>query len=162
MKKSVLFLFTLLLVSALCLAFAGCAGAPVATAGGDEAAIKAVFDKYVSTLVHNDADGWMALWDEGGVQLPPNEPMFVGKAAIREANYEGIKTRAAKMEMFINTQEVIVFGNGFAMARGVYGWKVMPADGPSMDYDGKFMTIFKKEEDGSWKIFRDCFNSNRT
>jgi uncharacterized protein (TIGR02246 family) len=159
-RKGRLSLILAVLVSALCLV--ACASDPPAAKSGDEAAIKAVFDKYVSTLVSKDADGWMALWDEGGVQLPPNESMHVGKAAISEANYDGIKLNPAKMEMFINTQEVIVFGDGYAVARGVYGWKMTPPDGGAgMDYDGKFMTIFKKQADGSWKIFRDCFNSNR-
>lgn len=160
MSKGRLSIIIALLVPVLCLA--GCASDPPAAQGGDEAAIKAVFERYVSTLVHNDADGWMALWDEGGVQLPPNESMHVGKAAIRDANYDGIKMNTAKMEMFIDTQEVLVFKDGYAVARGVYGWKMTPLDGGAvMDYDGKFMTIFRKQADGSWRIFRDCFNSNR-
>lgn len=26
------------------------------------------------------------------------------------------------------------------------------------DRIGKYLTVFRKQADGSWKIFRDCFN----
>jgi ketosteroid isomerase-like protein len=26
--------------------------------------------------------------------------------------------------------------------------------------DGKYLTIYKKQADGSWKISHDCYNSN--
>ena len=93
---------------------AGCVGAPAAVTEEDRQSISAIFAQYIRTLETYDAEGWMALWDENGVQLPPNAPMFVGKDAIRAANY-----------------------------------------------DGKFMTLFHKQSDGRWLIFRDCFNSNR-
>ena len=28
--------------------------------------------------------------------------------------------------------------------------------------DGKYLTIFKRQPDGSWKAYRDCFNSNNS
>jgi ketosteroid isomerase-like protein len=34
------------------------------------------------------------------------------------------------------------------------------AGGPESLFDGKFLTVFKRQPDGSWKIYRDCFNSN--
>ena len=32
--------------------------------------------------------------------------------------------------------------------------------GEKMAGAGKFLTIFQKQDDGSWKIARDCFNGN--
>jgi ketosteroid isomerase-like protein len=32
--------------------------------------------------------------------------------------------------------------------------------GGELKGDGKYETIFKRQADGTWKIFRDCFNSN--
>jgi ketosteroid isomerase-like protein len=34
------------------------------------------------------------------------------------------------------------------------------AGGPEAAINGKYLTVFKKQSDGSWKIYRDCFNSN--
>lgn len=157
--KTSLLLLTFVLAFAI---LAGCAGAPAASTEDDMQAISAIFDQYIRTLETYDAEGWMALWDENGVQLPPNSPMFVGKDAIRAGNYDGIKDSSGVFNMSITIQEYINFGTGYSMARGVYGWKWSPKDGSAAsDYDGKFMTLFHKQSDGSWRIFRDCFNSNR-
>jgi ketosteroid isomerase-like protein len=32
--------------------------------------------------------------------------------------------------------------------------------GDSSIMDGKFMSVLKKQSDGRWLLFRDCFNSN--
>ncbi|HET7838704.1 MAG TPA: nuclear transport factor 2 family protein [Rectinemataceae bacterium] len=125
-----------------------------------EAAIRANFDRYSSTLMAGDAEGWLALWDEDGVQLPPNEGMHMGKAEIRNLAVVRIPSRPANaFSMKIDTQEVKVEG-GLAFARGVYSWSARPKDSGPLSYDGKFLTVFRKQADGSWKIFRDCFNSN--
>ena len=34
------------------------------------------------------------------------------------------------------------------------------ATGETAHVDGKFLTVLKQQDDGSWRIFRDCFNSN--
>lgn len=48
-----------------------------------------------------------------------------------------------------------------AFARGTYSVKRTPvAGGETVETDGKYMTIFKRQADGSWKIYRDIFNSN--
>ena len=61
---------------------------------GEAAVIRAVFERYAACVGCYDADGWMALWDEEGVQLPPNCPMRVGKSAILAANYDAKIGRA--------------------------------------------------------------------
>lgn len=128
---------------------------------GEEAAIRAVFDRYVSTIVAHDGEGWMALWDEEGVQLAPNQPMHVGKKEIRAANFDFFNDRSRSWVFDINTQEVVVFPEGHAYARGLFSYTATPEDGGvPLVMDGKFMTIFKKQANGQWLLHRDCFNSN--
>lgn len=151
-----------LILALALIALAGCATMTPADRSKDEAAIRAAFDTYVSTLVNYDADAWMALWDENGVQLPPDAPMLVGKAEIKKGNYDGIKDTSGVFAMSITTQEVIVFqAEGFGYARGVYTWSFTPkTNDPAITYDGKFSTLFRKQADGTWRLYRDCFNSN--
>ena len=48
-----------------------------------------------------------------------------------------------------------------AVARGTYAATVTPKDGSEEIFiDGKYMTLLKRQPDGSWKIFRDIYNSN--
>ncbi|MBE3064794.1 MAG: hypothetical protein IMZ69_07215, partial [Spirochaetes bacterium] len=60
----------------------------------------------------------------------------------------------------IDALEIIVTGP-WAYSRGVYTQDLKnKSSGQVVHVDGKFLTIFKLQQDSSWKIFRDCFNSN--
>jgi len=46
-----------------------------------------------------------------------------------------------------------------AYSHGLYGFSMTPkAGGDTTKVTGKFLTIFQKQADGSWKIAIDCFN----
>lgn len=43
----------------------------------------------------------------------------------------------------------------------VYSFTFLPEDGSEpILVDGKYMSIFQKQSDGSWKLYQDIFNSN--
>lgn len=43
----------------------------------------------------------------------------------------------------------------------VYSFTFLPEDGSKpILVDGKYMSIFQKQSDGSWKLYQDIFNSN--
>ena len=82
-----------------------------------------------------------------------------GRAAIEEAVRAG--HGALEFEEFtINNEELEVFG-GFGLARGNYSYVMTPkAGGQTVAFEGKYLTIFRRQPDGSWKVYRDCFNAN--
>jgi ketosteroid isomerase-like protein len=50
----------------------------------------------------------------------------------------------------------------WTFARGMYSATLVPkAGGAQIPIDGKFLTILARQPDGSWKIWRDIFNSNQ-
>ncbi|MFN2134429.1 MAG: YybH family protein [Candidatus Promineifilaceae bacterium] len=121
--------------------------------------IEAFWDEYVAANVTGDAERWIALWDENGVQMPPNSPFVDGMENIL-ARKEAGNEKWITDEMTISNQEVEVAG-GWAFVRGVYDAKMTPkAGGESTFVDGKYMSILKQQPDGSWKLYRDIFNSN--
>ncbi len=123
------------------------------------AAINGVWSRYTSSLNSGDIDGWMSLWVDSGVQMPPNEPPVIGKEAIRARN-KGVLDRFA-FSMTITNHEVGV-GGDWAFARGTFAATLTPkAGGAAVSIDGKYMTILARQPDGSWKIHRDIFNSNK-
>jgi ketosteroid isomerase-like protein len=65
----------------------------------------------------------------------------------------GTAERFAKppASMEINSEEVVVTGD-WAFSRG--NFTVNNA------LEGKFLTIFRRQDDGSWRIYRDAFNFN--
>jgi ketosteroid isomerase-like protein len=63
-------------------------------------------------------------------------------------------------EFEIFTEEVQTAGD-WAYARGNYTALLdMKESGDQVPLDGKFLTIFEQQSDGSWLIHRDIFNSN--
>lgn len=122
----------------------------------DEAAIMAVWDTYETARVAGDADGWLALWDEDGIQMPPGTPAR-GKGVL----VVGVPKAFAAMPasaMEIAPEEIVIMGD-WAFSRGNYT-AALTSQGNAVNVDGKFMTIFRRQDDGSWKIYRDIFNSN--
>jgi uncharacterized protein (TIGR02246 family) len=139
-------------------------GSETLDTAADETAIRHIFEIYSRSWETGDAEAWMALWDEEGVQLPYYEPMHIGKPAIREANFAGIvANKEMTAHLPIVTQEVKVFpAEGYGFARGLYHMDFTPktAGAKTASFDGKFLTVFRREANGSWKILRDCFNLN--
>lgn len=122
-------------------------------------AVSALWDEYEASLSAGDVDRWVELWTEEGIQLPPGEPAVVGKEAIRARNKAAL-TDLFDIEMSITNEEVQV-GGEWAVARGVYTATLTPkAGGDDVLVNGKYMTLLQRQADGSWKIYRDIFNSN--
>lgn len=120
--------------------------------------IEDVWREYSASLNAGDLNRWMSLWTEGGIQMPPGEPPLVGKNEIRARN-EAVLDQF-EFDISIANHEVETVGD-WAYSRGVYQATLTPKrGGQSIDVDGKYMTILKKQPDGSWKIHRDVFNSN--
>lgn len=140
-------------------ALAACSTMPKGSPEAFERAVKATWDSYGATLLAGDVDGWIALWDEGGVQLPPNAAMNVGIPAIKKSMSATLA--AMKFEKFAIGVSGTFVDHEYGFVYGNYTYTLVPkAGGAQILGDGKYETIFKRQADGSWKIFRDCFNSN--
>jgi uncharacterized protein (TIGR02246 family) len=124
----------------------------------DIAAIKEKLKQYAVTINAGDFDRWISLWTDNGVQMPPNTPARIGKEKIWAEMKPAFDQYIIKMT--INNEETRVSGN-LGFARGTYTESLIPKTGGETEkYDGKYLTIFEKQADGSWKVARDCFNSN--
>lgn len=124
----------------------------------DTAAINAIWTEYETSYSSGDIDAWVSLWTADGVQMPPNESPISGKDRIRDRNSAVLDKFTFDMEI---TNEEVGVARDFAYSRGVFSATVTPkGGGQPIAVDGKFMTILKRQPDGSWKIHRDIFNSN--
>lgn len=123
------------------------------------AAVKDIYSEYAASLSSGDLDRWISLWTDDGVQMPPGFPSRTGKQRIRAAVEATLDQFTFDMEI-PPSEEVRVAGD-WAFARGDYSATLTPSQGDdAIDIDGKYLTIFQKQADGSWKIHRDVFNSN--
>ena len=150
--------FTIAIVVGLILLLAGGNMPWTASAQSDVAAINKIWELYTEGVNRGNVDLWSSLWDEKGIQMPPDAPANVGKAQIRSA--VASRWPQLNIRIAITSEETWVAGN-LAFSRGTFTRSVTPkAGGNTAVFDGKYLTVLKRQADGSWKIFRDIFNSN--
>ncbi|PRY81521.1 YybH family protein [Marivita geojedonensis] len=114
----------------------------------DEEAILGIWSTYTEARVDGDAETWLSLWDKEGIRMPPGVPAvdyqtFAPGTAKRFAN--------PPKSMDINSEEIVI-ADEWAYSRGTF--TVNDA------VEGKFLTIFRRQDDGSWRIYRDSFSMN--
>lgn len=130
--------------------------AGTARAADDEAAIGALWEAFSAATVAGDAEAWLALWDDEAIQMPPGEPAR-DKAELAATAPEIFAAYPVKA-MASKPEETVVDGD-WAYSRGSFDM-VQVMQGKDVRLTGKFLTVLKRQDDGSWKIYRDMFNSN--
>ena len=88
--------------------------------------------------------------------MPPGRPA-VGKDFLDDVVPKAF-TPGSVLTMNIYPEEITVAGD-WAYSRGTYNSDRV-VEGEEVRIEGKFLTILKRQSDGSWKIYRDCFNSS--
>jgi uncharacterized protein (TIGR02246 family) len=124
-----------------------------------ETAVALITDRYAATVLQGDAEGCMALWDDAATQMPPDSPMVKGKDAIRDG-FRGSFQRVT-YERFDIHQKEMQHAGGFGFALGNYTYAFSRrGNAEKATREGKYLTIYRRQSDGSWKIYVDCFNLN--
>ncbi len=118
----------------------------------DKAAIRALWESYAAHRVAGDTDQWLGLWDENGIQMPPGMPARSIESLRPKLPDAWAASPRDAMEI---APEEIVVTDGWAYTRGTY-----TADAADSHFEGKFMTILRRQNDGTWRIYRDIFNPN--
>jgi len=122
----------------------------------DVAAIKASTDEYIQAWSSADWVTLTALYTEDAIVMPPNESMVQGRDEIQALN------EAFPVPLEANLTIVEIDGRGdLAYVRGTYSYTVQPEGAPEPIRDtGKYLEIRRKQEDGSWPIAIDIWNSD--
>jgi uncharacterized protein (TIGR02246 family) len=124
----------------------------------DIAAIEDVMNQYAVTVNAGDLELWLSLMTDDTIKMPPDAPAIFGKEDLR-ASMQPLFD-AFTLEMALYPEEAQVEGN-LGFARGTFTFLITPkAGGEPIYMDGKYLTILKRQADGSWKISHDCYNSN--
>ncbi len=92
------------------------------------------------------------------VIMMPNEPAWVGLEKVH-AGLVGFLTQATLKDVTMKTENVMVSGD-MAVETGSFEWTVQMKGGKPTHDKGKYLTVWKQQADGSWKIVRDINNSD--
>ncbi len=136
------------------------AGASCASAGRPEdvrARILQLDADWSEAAQTRDVDRVVSYWADDATVLPPGSPAIVGKAAIREFVARSFDNPSFRISW--KTNDVVVSPGGeFAYGIGTNRVNVTAPDGTPVTVDGKAVTIWRREKDGSWKCVVDIWN----
>lgn len=123
-----------------------------------EEAVTALLAKYNEALNASSTEAVMPLYAEDGVFMPPYSQSAVGSAAVREA-YDAVFS-AITLNVKFTIAEIVGLGDGWAFARtNSAGTTTEHATGNKSAEGNQELFIFKRDEEGAWKIARYSFSS---
>jgi len=109
-------------------------------------------------MLSHDPDWYMELWHSDGIRLPSDGPIVVGKEAIRTATKEDF-SRVEILRCDVFPKETQLTSDTTAFSWGKYILEYARREGgEETKMEGIFMTVLIKDSDGSWKMYRDCYN----
>ncbi len=115
--------------------------------------------KWSAAAGAKDVDKTVSYYSEDAVVMPPNAPSATTKEAIRSAWKEMLTSPGAAISWKTTKVEVAKSGD-LAYVSGTYEETMTDASGKPVKDHGKYVEIFKKQADGTWKVVADIWNSD--
>ena len=134
-------------------------------AQNDDMAQKKVYfdqmnDKFGKALIDGDYNTIAGFYTDDAVSLPSYEPMWRGKNAILEGNKKDFES-GMKFRSFIGKTTDVFSSGDITCEVGTYELSfTSPNMTTEMKDHGKYMNIWQKQSDGSWKLRADTWNSD--
>jgi len=150
MKKTMSVLAALLVLTA-----SGCARKVNIEA--ERAAILAVDRELLEAVKAKDVDRFLSTYTDDVWVLPPNAPITTDKKLIREL-WSGLFANSTLTWQVTRTEESSAGDLGYTI--GLYEVTTNGPDGKPVTERGKYVGLWKKQPNGTWKQPVDIWNSN--
>jgi uncharacterized protein (TIGR02246 family) len=99
-----------------------------------------------------------AFYAPDAVLLPPNHPIVEGRSNI-QAFLQGLMDSGLSSIRLETTR--IASDGALAYGRGRYTLSLAPAAAAPVEDVGKYVVVYRRQPDGSWRAVADIFNSDR-
>jgi uncharacterized protein (TIGR02246 family) len=124
---------------------------------GDEADIRGVVATYNDALNGGKTPMVMPLYDEDGIFMAPYSPSCIGKTAVQQA-YDKVFAELT-FHVTFNIAEVVQVSPTWAFVRtNSAGTTEHAPSGKTLVEANQELFIFKKGDDGQWRIARYSFS----
>ena len=135
------------------------AGAPSAA---EVAAVQASIDSslalFMDAMKRGDSRAAASIFADDAIVMQAGAKAVRGQAEIIAANAATFAAITVP-EMTIRTSDLIVSGN-YAIETGTYDMMIVPKGGKAMQDVGKYVSVWRREPGGAWKIIRDVVNTD--
>jgi ketosteroid isomerase-like protein len=126
----------------------------------DEATLRKLDDEWSKAAGSRDVEKTISYYSDDAVVMPPNIPTLTGKEPIRtlwksmlgSPDFSG-GWKASKVE--------VAQSGDLAYVSGSYEFNEKDDSGKPITDKGKYLEVWKKQADGSWKCIADMFNSDQ-
>jgi len=129
------------------------------THDADVKGIKDVETNWVKTAATKDVDAFVTYYADDASVLMPNAPLFTGKPAIKEA-LKPLMTDPNFSLTFMPTRVEVSKSGDMGFTQGPYKMSFSDQRGNKFEDEGKYLTVWRKLPDGSWKAVEDTFMSD--
>ena len=149
----------LILAGCLALLLLAFIGAVSAADTKIEQALRDLDAKWSAAAGARDIDKTVSYYSENAVVMPPNAPSATTRETIRSAWKEMLMTPGAAISWKTTKVEVAKSGD-LACLSGTYELAMNDASGKPVNDRGKYVEVWQKQADGTWKVVADIWNSN--
>jgi uncharacterized protein (TIGR02246 family) len=117
-------------------------------------------DEMVKAMLADNSEVIMSMYTDDAISMPSYEPMLKGKDAMMKSHMKSKEAGFKMNNITLTTMDVWSSGD-LAYEIGTYTINMtLPGMTEAMDDNGKYLTVWQKQTDGSWKIKAETWNSD--
>ena len=129
------------------------------TRADDEEAIRDADIAWSKVAAAKQLDAVVAYYGADASILYPNQPIVTGKEAIRRVWEQMLQSPGFSLSFQPVKVEAARSGD-LGYSQGTYELTMNDPKGNPVRDHGKYVEVWKKQADGSWKVVADIFNSD--
>jgi ketosteroid isomerase-like protein len=137
---------------------AGCRSASTSDPAADRQSIAAVSARFAAAENAGYVEEMLLLFAEDMIIMSPNAPAFSGTDRIAATTRAFHEAFAVQVEY--RSEEIAAFGD-WGFDRGTERFTLTPKSGGApISMNGKYLWLYRRQPDGSWKQSRVMWNSS--
>jgi uncharacterized protein (TIGR02246 family) len=129
------------------------------TREADAKAIRALESARMQAATARNLEALVASYADDASVLTPNAPIFTGKQPIKDGLKPMLEDPQFSLTLMPSRVEVSKSGD-LAFTQGPYKMSFSDIRGNKFEDEGKYLTVWRKQADGSWKVVEDTMNSD--
>jgi len=110
--------------------------------------------KFAAAVAAKQSEAFLAFWADDAATFPPGKPVVTGKEKILE-DWAPILGGADVSLTWEPDKEEMAASGDLGYTYGRYRYRGNGPDGRPVVHNGKYVTIWRKEQDGRWRIVVD-------